>query len=562
MNPKVQTPNVDQIIGTGKDALVAARPSARPFVDSGFYGDIFAGWRAQLALVARRLVDECKSARLPNAEKKALQELAASEFGVPLSLDPQTAVGLTTLNRGPNVTQQSIIKKGTRFRMDADPTATPAVQAAQYESVEPVVVPMGLSAGIRVRIRATRPGPHANLPMYFSTVARTLQIADTLADTGITAGPANAAGGSSGASDADIRQLAKALYSGQYAPTNAAIMAGALSSVGVKHGALFQDNLLAQTVIFVADESWSGGNTDDSGDIFRNAVKQALKDNWAGFGGRVVVRGVSNRVVSAIAVIQLTSPQYSSDVLAIADNVRAALRVYLDERPDWYTFDTNMMAGIVSVADPRILACIAPAAVTITSATNANPSVITAANHGLDAGQIVVVSNIYTNVAGVPTLHSANGTWQATVIDQNTFSVPVAGSATYTGPATVPAATNILGVSYSNPMVITTLFNHPFSVGQIVQVSGVLGTTSANGVWVVAATTTLTITIAAGANAPYISGGTIQLVLPTSQVPAVALQDLVTGAPALPIPTNAQSPFAVHHMLADTGVKLKVVVPS
>jgi len=157
--------------------------------------------------------------------------------------------------------------------------------------------------------------------------------------------------------DADIRQLARALYTGQYAPTNAAVMAGALSSAGVKHAAIFQDNIKAQTVVFVADESWAGGTGDNPTDIFRRRVKQTLKDNWVGFGGRIDVRPVSNRVVTVAATVQLTGPQYSVDVLEIADNVRAALRAYLDDRPDFYTFDNNMMASIVSQADFRILSC-------------------------------------------------------------------------------------------------------------------------------------------------------------------------------------------------------------
>lgn len=61
----------------------------------------------------------------------------------------------------------------------------------------------------------------------------------------------------------------------------------------------------------------------------------------------------------------------------------------------------------------------------ITGASNANPIVITSANHGLSTGQRVTISGVGGNT-------NANGTFIITVIDANTFSIPVAGNAPYT----------------------------------------------------------------------------------------------------------------------------------
>lgn len=61
----------------------------------------------------------------------------------------------------------------------------------------------------------------------------------------------------------------------------------------------------------------------------------------------------------------------------------------------------------------------------VTDASNAVPVVITSAAHGLTTGD-------YVKIGGVGGNTSANGTWTITVIDANTFSIPVAGIDDYT----------------------------------------------------------------------------------------------------------------------------------
>jgi hypothetical protein len=52
----------------------------------------------------------------------------------------------------------------------------------------------------------------------------------------------------------------------------------------------------------------------------------------------------------------------------------------------------------------------------ITNATNASPIVITSASHGLSTGTRVTIGGVLGNSA-------ANGDWQITVVDNNTFSL-------------------------------------------------------------------------------------------------------------------------------------------
>jgi hypothetical protein len=66
-----------------------------------------------------------------------------------------------------------------------------------------------------------------------------------------------------------------------------------------------------------------------------------------------------------------------------------------------------------------------PTQIAVTGATNANPVVVTSANHGLTTGYPVQIQGVGGNTA-------ANGYWPCTVIDANTFSIPVAGNGTYT----------------------------------------------------------------------------------------------------------------------------------
>ncbi len=66
---------------------------------------------------------------------------------------------------------------------------------------------------------------------------------------------------------------------------------------------------------------------------------------------------------------------------------------------------------------------------TITGATNANPIVITSANHGLTTGTRVTIASVGGNT-------NANTTAVVTRLSASTFSIPVAGNGNYTSGGT------------------------------------------------------------------------------------------------------------------------------
>ena len=71
---------------------------------------------------------------------------------------------------------------------------------------------------------------------------------------------------------------------------------------------------------------------------------------------------------------------------------------------------------------------------TITNATNASPIVVTSAGHGLSTGTRVTIAGVLGNTA-------ANGDFNATVIDANTFSLDgTTGNSAYTSGGTWHAA--------------------------------------------------------------------------------------------------------------------------
>lgn len=65
----------------------------------------------------------------------------------------------------------------------------------------------------------------------------------------------------------------------------------------------------------------------------------------------------------------------------------------------------------------------------ITGATQATPIVITSATHRVSTGQLVYISGVLGNTA-------ANGTFVATFVDANTFSISATGNGAYTSGGT------------------------------------------------------------------------------------------------------------------------------
>lgn len=386
-----QLPLVDEVLAEGVAAFVQARPSAAPFVNSGRYGDIFEGWRAQLDLLNRRLTAEVRAARLM-CDGEDLADLVSSEFRVEVSRGQQKAIGEAILLRTQTVPSPTptfsvgVIKQGTKFRKDPDPTANPPVEAAEYASTRSVLVtndatlPGSISINylpgsititstdlgggqfrhrqyVTVPIQCTVAGPAGNDPKIQNVVDH-IVLADTLftadftgdgTDSGVIS--ARAAGGSSGQADDDLRRIAKAARTGGFAPVEAALVAGALSNAGVKRVAVLNDTALARSIIYIADQSW-GASTQ-----LTQTVTSILRSAWAGFGIRFVVRPFVNRVVGVKATAILAKPDDIANTEAIDQSVRTALAAYFDERPDPYIFRRNSIGGVIASASRKILVC-------------------------------------------------------------------------------------------------------------------------------------------------------------------------------------------------------------
>lgn len=353
-------------------ALVAARPKAELHLAAGVYGDVLAGWEAQATIWRKYVASECRAGRLPLAEAAPLIELAGSEYWSDPDRTAQKAVGevlifRTLTNTNPSVTGQfptGTIKQGSRFSLVANSAAKPPTQAAQYASTEPVYVgsddtiTTDLGGGnfqheqsVSIPIEAATAGTQANTPTVIGGVSPQGESVDALFDPTFTVAHLNAAGGSTGIDDPWSRIIAAAELAGFFGPNNEALVAGAMEVPRVRHMAIALDLAAAVSQVFVADVSWAYSNR------LLGLVTQNIAETWQGWGCRFLTRPVRNQLIGTVATVVLDSTQSLSASADIAANIRAALRSYFDDRPDWYTFQNRSVRSVIAHADKRILTC-------------------------------------------------------------------------------------------------------------------------------------------------------------------------------------------------------------
>jgi hypothetical protein len=345
-------PRPEQALGPGVERLVALRPAAQAFIDVGRYGNVFAGWRAQIARLIQRLVREVAASRLETATGAALRDLCASEFDTVLPVEPRAAIGDVMLLRNVDGAP-GVIPKGTRFRRPtkADPLL-PRTEAT-YVTPMDVVVPQGLFH-VPVPIVATRPGAFANTPtgLYaqsqqpFGTAD--LQLADTLFDKSFSVQSASAAGGSDGLTDDVLRAAARAYAVGRYAPTVGAVLAQALLH-GAVHVAVIEDPVAAQSQVLALDTSWATAPS------WRVTLQTAV--NAEGFGLRAQVFDGTNTFVRVKASIALRRELNVTDTSPVTAAINAAAAAYFNTRADWYSFRAGALRAALSRAHRAIRAC-------------------------------------------------------------------------------------------------------------------------------------------------------------------------------------------------------------
>jgi hypothetical protein len=96
------------------------------------------------------------------------------------------------------------------------------------------------------------------------------------------------------------------------------------------------------------------------------------------------VRPIYNRLVAVNATAVLADPKFKDDAADLRSVVREAVRAYLDERRDFYTFNLNAIGGAIAACDPRILTCSAVALVNLGSGSAVTPTPISAASERID----------------------------------------------------------------------------------------------------------------------------------------------------------------------------------
>jgi hypothetical protein len=141
----------------------------------------------------------------------------------------------------------------------------------------------------------------------------------------------------------------------------------------------------------------------------------------------------------------------------------------------------------------------------ISSVTNTGPiTVNTQSTAGMQNGDTV-------SIAGVVGTTSANGTWQVADVTATSFQlVGSTGNGAYQSGGTWSFAVAPLPISsVSNPITVNTASTAGLHNGDMVAVSGVVGTTSANGTWQVADVTATSFQLVGSmGNGAYVSGGT------------------------------------------------------
>ncbi|HEY2517096.1 MAG TPA: hypothetical protein VGI39_39760 [Polyangiaceae bacterium] len=369
-----QVPRIAQIVGPAIDAFVGARPSVLPFVNNGAgrYADLPAGWEGQIALFVRRLADEAKSARVASSAGLSLTQLSASEFFTLRQSDPTAAVGRATLLRG-SARPGGAIPQGFRFARRAASDASPPIPAGAYTATREVSFPAGVTS-IKVPIVASLPGAASSAPYYDGDNTgggpSLLTLEDTPFDTTIAVSAFEAAGGSDGTNDDDLRRQMRANASGRFGATTGAILAAALGGTGVHRVACFDvaqaadGTPVAYTGVAIADGAWASGSGGLlSGDllfgVWERQVAQRVADIAQGVGGQFLLSGVANQTIRLAAIVQLRSGDDLNDTAAIDAALLKTARSYFDDRPDWWTWTVRGLRAWLSRAHPKILSCTA-----------------------------------------------------------------------------------------------------------------------------------------------------------------------------------------------------------
>lgn len=359
MSDEILIPTADAVITPTLEAIYKSRPTAFPHLNlrSGRYWHPVLGFRAQAARLLQRLSLLAADRRLNTAQGQALLDYVASEFDAVPETGATFATGTIGIGRADLTAALpgGPIPKGTRFTRTSFTALGITFESAEYETLVDAFIDVNSTGTVSIPVRATRAGSHANTPIVTATI-----------DTGISFPPVagniavksfEAGGGSGGRSvdkdfDDYVRLFAKASAQGQYGPTSAASKLGALAASGVRHCLVFDDVSTSSQKILIADSKWG------SSQLWAAAVQQSIYDaGLVGFGCKVSLASVRNKVVSVDATIVLRDGNYLTDTTAIDLAAQNAVRSYFDDRPDWNVWSESSLKSAIARSHPKIFSC-------------------------------------------------------------------------------------------------------------------------------------------------------------------------------------------------------------
>lgn len=248
-----------------------------------------------------------------------------------------------------------VIKNKHRFAVEANPSAQPKIEAADFEVVTDYPVAIG-QGSITVRARATRSGPAANRPVLVGAGAPSvvLRSVDALFDASallrFAVASYAAAGGTKGQSDPTLKRAAAAAWSGRDGPTDDAVLAGAMAG-GADRSVVMTDPTAGRSLVWAVDESWAQSPS------WLEVLAGVIETRHNGFGCRFSMETVQNRLIRIGLVVVLREARFLANTTPFTQRIQKALREYFNDRPDWYVWSIAAIRGVVAKTDRRILSC-------------------------------------------------------------------------------------------------------------------------------------------------------------------------------------------------------------
>lgn len=198
---------------------------------------------------------------------------------------------------------------------------------------------------------------------------------------------------------------------------------------------------------------------------------------------------IANLALKKIGARKITSfdQANNNEAVAVKNAYNDILKEVLEEHPWTFAQRRVTLSYVVSSDTSRTIEVDTFSPVAMTGATQANPVVITADNHGFDNGDKIII----TGVSGMTELNGntyyvegkTNDTFQ--LVDEDNDNIDGSAFTAYTSGGQIQRATHntpitITGATQADPVVITTLAAHGLAVNDWIKIIGVNGMTDLN----------------------------------------------------------------------------------